>query len=215
MIMSVKRAVFIDVDGTLTDDISGWEKIHLRFDLKDEMNKNVERFFAGEIDYDQWALDDVAMWKGKSYLEFQEALKNPKLRKGAIEGVSKLKNAGFDVILVSGGLDEMVKHVALSVNADRFYSNEIGHTNGILDGSLTIKVGNSKSDVIKKIAKENEYNLDVCGAIGDNVNDIGMFGQVGYAVAINTENEEVIKAANEVVYTQNFADAAQKVIEKL
>ena len=42
-----------------------------------------------------------------------------------------------------------------------------------------------------------------------------MFGQVGYAVAINTENAEVINAANEVVYTQNFADAAQKVIEKL
>ncbi|MHA2029475.1 MAG: HAD family hydrolase [Candidatus Kariarchaeaceae archaeon] len=213
--MSEKKAVFIDVDGTLTDDVSGWEKVHLRFDLEDEMNRNIERFFSGEIDYDDWALEDVVMWKGKSYHDFQDALKDPKLREGAIDGVKLLKNAGFDVILVSGGLDEMVKHVAIAVNADQFYSNDIGHTNGILDGSVTIKVGNSKSDVIKEIAEKNNYNLNKCGAIGDNVNDIGMFELVAYAVAINTEKEDVIAAADEVVYTQNFVDAANKVISIL
>ncbi len=213
--MGNKKAVFIDVDGTLTDDISGWEKVHLRFDLEDEMNRNVDRFFSGEIDYDEWALEDVSMWKGKSYLEFQDALKDPKLREGAIEGVKILKNAGFDVILVSGGLDEMVKQVASSVNADQFYSNDIGHTNGILNGTVTIKVGNSKSNVIKEIAENNGYNLEKCGAIGDNINDIGMFGLVAYAVAINAEKEEVIAAADDVIYSQNFADAAKKIISRL
>lgn len=213
--MSTSKAVFIDVDGTLTDDTSGWEKVHLRFDLEDEMNRNIDRFFSGQIDYDEWALEDVSMWKGKSYREFQEALKDPILREGAIEGVNLLKKAGFDVILVSGGLDEMVKHVATSVSADQYYSNDIGHTNGVLNGTVTIKVGNSKSDVIKEIAKKYHYDLEKCGAIGDNVNDIGMFNLVAYAVAINAEKEEVISAADDVVYTQNFVDAAKKVISKL
>lgn len=213
--MGNKKAVFIDVDGTLTDDVSGWERVHLRFDLEAEMNRNIDRFFSGEIDYDTWALEDVGMWKGKSYHEYQDALKNPKLQHGAVEGVKLLKNAGFDIILISGGLDEMVRHVASSVKADEFYSNTIGHTNGIIDGSVQIKVGNSKSEVVKQIALEKKYDLNYCGAIGDNFNDIDMFKLVAYSVAINTDKEEVIEAANEVVYSKNFADAAQIVVEKL
>ena len=204
--------MFIDVDGTLTDDISAWEKVHHTFDLVDEMNINTERFFAGEIDYNTWAKEDVALWKGKSYHDFKRALMNPKLREGAIEGVELLKRAGFDVILVSGGIDEMVQQVASAVKADQYYANTIGHTNGILDGSVHINVGNSKSDIIQQIASENNYNLNHCGAIGDNTNDIGMFEIVAYSVAINTDKQEVIEAANDLVITENFAEAANKII---
>lgn len=161
--MSTKKVAFIDVDGTLTDDKSAWEKVHLRFDLEDEMNRNVKRFFAGEIDYNSWAAEDVGMWKGRSYHDYKDALKDPILQNGAIEGVHLLKEAGFEIILVSGGLDEMVRHVASSVKADKFYSNSVGHTNGVLDGSVTIKVGNSKSSLIKEIVSENNFDLNYCG----------------------------------------------------
>lgn len=215
MIVADGRAVFVDVDGTLTDDISAWEKVHHIFELKDEMNHHQELYYSGKISYAEWARLDVSLWKGKSYRLLQKSLKDPVLRKGAKEGVGMLKNAGFDVILISGGIDEMVKDVANTVGADLFLANSIGHDNGIINGEVNIIVGNSKDGLVTKVAKDRNYNLKTCGAIGDNVNDIEMFKTVGYSVAINTDKRVVIEAANEFVPTHDFSHAAESILKNI
>jgi len=209
------RAVFVDVDGTLTDDISAWEKVHHIFELKDEMHRHQELYYEGKIDYNEWARLDVSLWKGKSYRLLQESLKDPILRKGAKEGVGLLKNAGFDVILISGGIDEMVKNVAEVVGADLFLENSIGHDNGTINGEVKLIVGNTKDGLVKQMAQERQYNLHECGAIGDNTNDIEMFKTVGFAVAINTNKKSVIEAANEFVPTHDFSHAAELILKNL
>lgn len=200
----VSEAIFFDVDGTLTRDRSSWEKVHYYFEVTEEMKINTKLFFEGEIDYTEWAQRDVALWKGKPIKELENALLPPKLIKGVKEGIADLKDAGFEIVLVSGGIDILVNDVASSVGADLAYSNKIGHRDGLIDGSVEIYVDISKSANLLEIATERDYDLDKCIAVGDNINDIEMFELVGHSIAFNPKIEIVKSSANKTIFSTNF-----------
>ena len=208
-----KKAAFIDVDGTLTTDHNAWEKVHRRFGLEKEMKEHHALFFSQKITYDEWAKMDVTMWKGRPYSDFQDALKNPKLIGSAREGIQLLQRNGFEVVLISGGLEEMVKNVADMIQADSFISNVISQTDGIIDGQVMMKVGVSKEDVIADIAKNQNYDLEASIAIGDGFNDIEMFKSVGYSVSLNPTSEEVADAADSVYFSNNFYEVISAVLD--
>lgn len=202
------KAAFIDVDGTLTYDTSSWVKVHSHFDVVEEMEKHTAMFYNGDITYEEWAKLDVDLWKGQSYSALKEALLPPSLVKGAKEGISLLKEKGYDVILISGGINVLVDEVADLVGADEAFSNRIGHLNGKIDGSFDIMV-NSKSEIVNKLAQERNYDLLQSIAIGDNVNDLDMFELVGTSVACNTNKIEVIEKATYEINTSDFREVVK------
>ena len=209
VIESVK-VVFIDVDGTLTNGLSAWERVHHHFGVVDQMNEHTDLFYSGKISYDEWANIDVGLWKGRFYSELQEALREIDLLKGSKEGIELLKNAGFDTVLVSGGIDVFAQNVADLVGADHVVSNTIGHDNGVIDGTVNIKVSFSKADVIEDIKNRHGYDLNKSGAIGDNTNDIAMFKKVKYSIALNSKHPSVDEVADISLRTDNFLVVAQK-----
>ncbi|MHA2253585.1 MAG: HAD family hydrolase [Candidatus Kariarchaeaceae archaeon] len=204
------KAVFLDVDGTLTNGLSAWERVHHHFGVVDQMNEHTDLFYSGKISYDEWANIDVGLWKGRSYSELQQALEEVDLLNGAKEGIQMLKNAGFDTVLVSGGIDVFAQNVADLVGADHVVSNTIGHNNGIIDGTVQIKVSFSKANVIEDIMIEQGYDLNKSGAIGDNTNDIAMFKKVKYSIALNSKHPSVDEVADISLRTDNFQVVAQK-----
>lgn len=213
----MQNVVFIDVDGTLTKSLSAWELAHhhfAKFDptIIDKMNANTKLYYQGKITYNEWAKLDVGLWINSEYDELEKALLPPLLINGAKEGIKLLKDHGFTVVLVSGGIDILVDAVKIEVNADLAYSNRIGHKNGIIDGSLIIEVGDSKADTLKVFSQTYNYDLSDAYAIGDNTNDIDMFKEVKYSLAINTEIPEVINNASWHIMTDNFVEAVQIVI---
>jgi phosphoserine phosphatase len=213
----MKKAAFIDVDGTLTKDISSWEKAHNYFGKQDEailrgMEKNTARYYAGEITYNEWAILDVELWKGRPFSELQKALLPPKMIKNAKKGVMQLKKEEYDIVLVSGGIDILVNDVADRVIADAAYSNTIHHSNGIIDGNVTIGVG-EKAPVVQEVANKFGYDLSQSLAIGDNVNDIDMFQTVGFSVAFNADKDQVKQSASYVSVNDNFLDFINEVLD--
>ena len=196
----MSKAAFIDVDGTLTNDNSSWERIHVHFGLTDRAKENSKLFFTNQIDYNEWARLDVQLWKGRAYKEIHNALLPPILRRGVISAFK-----GYDIVLISGGIDVLVNEVAKMTGADQAYSNSIGQTNGKIDGTFSINV-EDKSEVIKKISSDNNYKLQDCLAIGDNANDISMFEVVGNSIAINPKSEPTKEAAKFHINTENFED---------
>jgi phosphoserine phosphatase len=201
------KAAFVDVDGTLTNGLSAWERVHHHFDVVEEMKKNTDLFYSGEINYDEWAQIDALLWKGKPYSELIKSLSDITLIDGAKHGIQTLKAKGYDVVLISGGIDVMAQKVADAVGADLAISNSLGHKDGLLDGTVTIKVSFSKAEVVNKIAVDRNYDLTKCIAIGDHTNDIEMFQQVGKSLAINSKNKSVDDAATYSIQTENFAEA--------
>jgi len=207
----VKRAAFIDVDGTLTTGISSWERVHHHFNLQDKMKEHSKKFFAGEINYKQWALLDVGLWKGKSKAEIEEAVTPPSMIAGAKEGISLLRNFGYDIILVSGGINLMVDEVAKIVGADAAYSNIIGFTDDRVDGSVQVEV-DVKSKVISKVVKEQGYDLASSIAVGDHINDLEMFQMLGKAFAVNPKTDDILPYAEKVIHADNFSEVATQIL---
>ncbi len=213
----MQNVVFIDVDGTLTTSLSAWELAHHHFakvdpTIIDKMNANTKLYYQGKITYNQWAKLDVGLWINSKYEELEKALLPPVLINGAKEAIKLLKDHGFTVVLVSGGIDILVDAVKTEINADLSYSNRIGHQNGIIDGSLLIEVGDSKADTLDVFSQTYDYDVSKAYAIGDNTNDIDMFKEVMYSLAINTEIPEVIDNASNHIMTDNFLDAVQIII---
>lgn len=72
----------------------------------------------------------------------------------------------------------------------------------------------SKGYGIKRICKILNIKREDTIAIGDDYNDISMFQEVGYSVAVGNANEEVKSYANEITKTNN-EDGVACFIEKL
>jgi len=205
------KVAFLDVDGTLTHGKSSWEKVHHHFGVQRDMKEHSKRYFAGELTYEEWAKLDVSLWKGHSIQDLDIALNPPDLIEGAAQGVKKIKDAGFYVVLLSGGIDVMVNEVARIVGADEAHANVIGHTNGILDGTVGVTVG-IKSRVINQLQATRGYDLSQSVAVGDNFNDIDMFKLVGKSVAVNPKSEELTEVADSVIRTDNFVEVADHLL---
>ncbi len=209
------RAIFVDVDGTLTNGKSAWERVHHHFGVVKEMKKNTELFFSGKITYDEWAAIDVKLWKGKPYSELVKSLEKLDLVDNAKDGITLLKSAGFEVILISGGIDVFAMNVANAVGADLAISNRINQTDGIINGTVRINVSFSKAEVVKQITMKRGYDLKRSGAIGDHTNDIDMFSLVGYSLALNSKHEDVIKASTDYINTKDFLKVSKYFLSRV
>ncbi len=206
------RIAFIDVDGTLTKGVNAWEKIHRYFGVYEQSKVYHDMARRKEISYEEWAALDVAMWKGKKYSEIFEAIFPAPLIEDAKLGVEILKKE-FDIVyLVSGGIDVLVDDVRRRVGADYAVANSILHEENILNGEVDIKVGGSKYAVISQIAQEFGSQLENCGAIGDDFNDVDMFENVGKSIAFNSKSDELERVADSVVRSSSFIDPVRELL---
>lgn len=208
-------ACFVDVDGTLTVDKSAWEKAHMYFDVSEQSKCYYEMAMRKEISYEQWSRLDATLWAGKSYDELKKAIFPVKIVKDAREGINYLKQYFKQVILVSGGIDLLVDYVKEQVGADLAVSNTIGHTNGIIDGNVVVRVGDSKEDTLKQLAIEYNIDLQRSAAIGNDWNDTPMFKSVLHAVAFNSRTRDLTKVACKSVDSKSFIDAAKSLVSCL
>ncbi|MHA1481777.1 MAG: HAD family hydrolase [Candidatus Thorarchaeota archaeon] len=193
----VIRLVVFDVDGTLTQHNSSWERLHEVFDVVEEGKKFYAQYFAGEISYQEWADLDAGLWAGKPVSEIEKIAEETKLVPGARETVQKLKDRGINVAILSGGIDILANRVAQQVGIDYVLVNKVHHENGILNGKIEVLVGwGGKAIEIRQITEHYETPLDETAFIGDGRNDISVFGVVGLAIAFNPEYEEVANAAD-------------------
>jgi len=56
------RAVILDVDGVITPFRSAWQRLHAVLGTDAQLNR--ELYKLGAIDYYEWALYDVLLWRG-------------------------------------------------------------------------------------------------------------------------------------------------------
>ena len=208
-------ACFIDVDGTLTLDKSAWEKAHNYFDVSAKSKQYFEMAMRKEISYEEWARLDTALWAGRPYEELKKALFPVKIVGDAKEGITYLKQYFKHVILVSGGIDLLVDYVKEQVGADFAVSNTIGHSDGILDGTVTVRVGDSKEDTLRQLADEYNIDLQKSAAIGNDWNDTPMFEVVQHAVAFNSRTRDLDRVACKSVVSKSFIDAAELLVSCL
>ncbi|TFG12456.1 HAD family hydrolase [Candidatus Thorarchaeota archaeon] len=194
------RLVVFDLDGTLTTHNSSWWRLHEVFGTHEEGQKYYDQYFAGEINYQQWADLDAGLWKGKSLAEVERIANETHLVPGARETIEELKKHSIDVAILSGGIDILANRIAARLAIDYVMVNKIHHENGALTGEVEVVVGwGGKAEEIKQVFNDFKVLPEDTAFVGDGKNDVSAFSVVGLSIAFNPEHEEVARAADIVV----------------
>ena len=194
------RLVVFDVDGTLTKHSSVWWRLHEHFGTTVEGKLYYNQYFAGEINYDQWADLDASLWKGKTLEEVMKVVHATKLAPGAKETIQALQKHNLKTAILSGGLDIMADDIGRRVGIDYVLTNRIYHHNGVLTGEVENLVAwGEKSEVISQINNHFDIPLEETAFVGDGRNDMSVFKIVGFSIAYNPEDQEVANAADVVI----------------
>ncbi len=197
--MDVRLVVF-DVDGTLTQHSSVWWRLHELFGTTKEGRLYFDQYFAGEINYEQWADYDAALWTGEPVSKVMEIVSATKLVAGVRETVTALSDYGIKTAILSGGLDIMADDIARRAGIEYVLTNKLGINDGVLTGTVENIIGwAEKAEHIHTILDYFNTTLEETAFVGDGRNDISVLSIVGLSIAFNPEDQEVADTAQVVI----------------
>jgi len=94
-------------------------------------------------------------------------------------GITLLLNAGIDVAIISAGAPGAIEHRAKRLNIKYVYTNI-----------------RSKLDVLISLCKDLKINLSQVAHIGDDINDIEVFKNVGISISVKDAVTEISSIAS-------------------
>ena len=202
------KLVIFDLDGTLTQERSIWEYIHIRlgkwYGFAEEYQT---QFLAGKISYEEFCERDAQVWKGMKIEELLKIIKTVSFHPGVYELINYLKQKGWKITMVSSGLSLLSDWVHKKYGFDYSVSNDLLHENGILNGKVKIQVYyDKKAEWVEKILKQFGMRSDEVIAIGDSRGDMDMLQMVGFSIAFNSSCSGLDQIANICIQSQNLAD---------
>lgn len=119
---------------------------------------------------------------------FSRVLK-PALFKGAKDLVRSCLDKGHDVVLVSGALDFVIRHLAEYLGATDVIANRLELKDRFATGKLLrpVVAGPEKAKLVRDHAKAKGHDLEDCFAYSDSYSDVPMLSIVGNPAAINPD----------------------------
>lgn len=223
------KLVFFDGDGVLFDTpgyeennqriaLSSWNVVFHKLGIYDEHEKLKEKFLKHEFrSYMEWtdAAVRVLQQKGLHRNTFKEIIYSRPLMPGAFDTIWELRQKRAATAVITGSFH------ALAARAKRILSLDYaaGHCKLNFDSAGRLKSWDlvpcdfdGKVIYFKKIADIAEVAYSECAYVGDNVNDIPIFKEVGLAIAFNATKEEVRKAADVVIEKKDLREILQHLI---
>eukprot|EP00249_Psilotum_nudum_P025893 c30961_g1_i1 orf=112-1134(+) len=113
----------------------------------------------------------------------------PRIFGGAMERIQKLKQQGYWIVFVTGCLDFLISPLACELGADYVYAAELVEENGRFTGKLKGMAASNaeKADRVREYAKLHGISLNDSLAFGDSVADVPMLEVVGYPHVVNPD----------------------------
>lgn len=105
--------------------------------------------------------------------------------------VSRCRDEGHDVVLVSGALDFLMKRLADHLGATHVIANRLEIKDGYATGRLLrpVVAGPEKARLVREHAREFDHDLDECFAYSDSYSDVPMLSVVGHPAAVNPDSK--------------------------
>ncbi len=179
------RLIFFDMDGVLTPKAHA---IHLAemVGKKDELKKVFSGTTPKKIGL-EWAVRKGArMFADVPESLLEEAGKSLPVVKGAAETVKELKQAGYEPILITNGVEQVARVFAHRVGIPEWYGNKLEIKDGKITGDFdtsTLITLKSKGDLVRKLVSRSSKKESV--AVGNDENDWAMFQEVGFSILFN------------------------------
>ena len=183
-----KRLLVADMDSTIItaeciDELADFAGV------KDQVSAVTERAMRGELDFAAALRDRVALLRGLPVATLQQCYEERiALTPGARELVAGMRAHGAHTVLISGGFTFFVERVAREAGFDTFYANELGITDGHLDGTVQLRVDRAaKAQLLAEHAAARGLTPADALAIGDGANDADMVALAGCGVAFRAK----------------------------
>jgi HAD superfamily hydrolase (TIGR01490 family) len=119
---------------------------------------------------------------------FEEVLL-PNLYPYAEDLVAQSKRAGQKVVLISGALDCVLRHLAAHLGADEVIGNRLEMKDRVATGKIIrpVVAGPTKARLIREHAHRIGCSLDDCYGYSDSYSDVPMLSVVGHPAAVNPD----------------------------
>ena len=128
--------------------------------------------------------------------EVFENVIRPSLFPSALDLIRQSQRAGHEIVLVSGALDCLMRHLADYIGGATLIANRLEMKDGLATGKLLKPViaGPEKARQIRVHARENGHDLDECFAFSDSYSDVPMLSVVGHPAAVNPDKRLALLA---------------------
>jgi len=206
----IQLAIF-DLDGTLTKIESTWQYLHMKLGTWDAGRVFAQKYWRGEINYQEWAEKDSMLWKNLPVERFVSILRQISYVDGAVETFEELKRRGIRTGIVSAGISLLADRAKKELGADFAVANKLLYEEGKLTGKVKVKVSlKNKDEVIKEMAWMLGVDLENCAVVGDNVFDLPSV--VGLKIAFNPRSVDVREIADIVIESGDLTEVLEYLI---
>ena len=197
-----------DLDGTLTQEKSAWEYIHRRLGVWDGYAEKFQQaFLRGEIGYHRFCELDAAIWKGMKVSDLKRILQDIPLYPGIEDLVGYLRSQGAKLGIISSGLSFLSEWVKEKYGFDYEVANELGVTNGLLNGAIKVNVHyDRKGEWVQEAQRRFNARKEEVLAVGDSTGDMAMFQMAGFSIAFNSFSDKLNALADVSIRSLDLRD---------
>ena len=184
----VKGLLVMDVDSTLIME-EGIDLLGEEAGVGQQVAAITERAMRGELDFEAALRERVSLLAGLPETIFSRIADKIHFTPGAKKLVDELHARGYKVGLVSGGFHETVDRLAEELGIDYVKANRLEIKNGLLTGHVSGEIvsKDTKVQMLKAWAQENNLELNQTIAMGDGANDLTMIQTAGIGIAFNAK----------------------------
>ena len=184
----VTGLLVMDVDSTLIME-EGIDLLGEEAGVGEQVAAITERAMRGELDFEDALRERVSLLAGLPETIFFQIADKIHFTPGAKKLVDELHVCGYKVGLVSGGFHETVDRLAEELGIDYVKANRLEIKNGLLTGHVLgdIVSKDTKVQMLKEWAQENNLELNQTIAMGDGANDLPMIQTAGIGIAFNAK----------------------------
>lgn len=184
----VKGLLVMDVDSTLIME-EGIDLLGEEAGVGQQVADITERAMHGELDFEAALRERVSLLAGLPETIFSQIADKIHFTPGAKKLVDELHARGYKVGLVSGGFHETVDRLAEELGIDYVKANRLEIKNGLLTGHVSGEIvsNDTKVQMLKAWAQENNLELNQTIAMGDGANDLPMIQTAGIGIAFNAK----------------------------
>jgi len=206
----IQLAIF-DLDGTLTKIESIWQYLHGKLGTWEVGKISAEKYWRGEITYEEWAEKDSMLWKDVPVEKVISILREIPYIEGATETFEELKRRGIWTGIVSAGISLLADRAKKELGADFAVANRLLSEEGKLTGKIRVKVSlRNKDEIIKEMAWMLGVDLENSAVIGDNAFDLP--DVVGLKIAFNPRSRDVREIADITVDSGDLRDVLEHLV---
>ncbi len=194
--MEDKKIICFDVNGTLIDADSWGMFEESKQELKDIFN----RYEKGDISINGLWEGMVSAFRktGKASKEFICGFwaANNYFKEGAEDLISYLKSKKYKIYLISCSVGECLEPLSRKLSLDGFYA---GSHLVFDDKGELVKIESEcdgrpfKKEKLEELARKEGVDVRDIVFVGDGENDIGVFKMTGRGIAVDGDNEELVK----------------------